>query len=90
MIQKKSMKLGNNVFLILLFYIFFSNLLFSEEKIVTTPLINIDEIKPSFEELDDQENFSSNKSLKEKKNVKNINETSLLWMFNFFPPPPGL
>ena len=66
------MKLGNNVFLILLFYIFFSNLLFSEEKIVTTPLINIDEIKPSFEELDDQENFSSNKSLKEKKNVKSL------------------
>ena len=66
------MKLGNNIFLILLFYIFFSNLLFSEEKIVTTPLINIDEIKPSFEELDDQENFSSNKSLKEKKNVKNL------------------
>ena len=72
MIQKKSMKLGNNVFLILLFYSFFSNLLFSEEKIVTTPLINIDEIKPSFEELDDQENFSSNKSLKEKKNVKSL------------------
>jgi len=66
------MKLGNNVFLILLFYSFFSNLLFSEEKIVTTPLINIDEIKPSFEELDDQENFSSNKSLKEKKNVKSL------------------
>ena len=66
------MKLGNNIFLILLFYIFFSNLLFSEEKIVTTPLINIDEIKPSFEELDDQENFSSNKSLKEKKNVKSL------------------
>ena len=64
------MKLGNNVFLILLFYIFFSNLLFSEEKIVTAPLINIDEIKPSFEELDDQENFSSNKSLKEKKMSK--------------------
>ena len=66
------MKLGNKAFLILLFYIFFSNLLFSEEKIVTTPLINIDEIKPSFEELDDQENFSSNKSLKEKKNVKSL------------------
>ena len=64
------MKLGNKVFLILLFYIFFSNLLFSEEKIVTTPLINIDEIKPSFEELDDQENFSLNKSLKEKKMLK--------------------
>ena len=66
------MKPGNNIFLILLFYIFFLNLLFSEEKIVTTPLINIDEIKPSFEELDDQENFSSNKSFKEKKIVKSL------------------
>ena len=66
------MKLGNKVFLILLFYIFFSNLLVSEEKIVTTPLINIDEIKPSFEELDDQENFSLNKNLKEKKNIKSL------------------
>ena len=66
------MKPGNNIFLILLFYIFFSNLLFSEEKIDTAPLINIDKIKPSFEELDDQENLSSNKSLKEKKNVKSL------------------
>ena len=66
------MKLGNKVFLILLFYIFFSNLLVSEEKIVTSPLINIDEIKPSFEELDDQENFSLNKNLKEKKNIKSL------------------
>ena len=66
------MKPGNNIFLILLFYIFFSNLLFSEEKIVTAPLINIDKIKPSFEELDDQENLSSDKSLKEKKNVKSL------------------
>ena len=61
------MKLGNKVFLILLFYIFFSNLLYSEEKISTTPLINIDQIKPSFDELDENENLSSNKSLKEKK-----------------------
>ena len=66
------MKLGNKTFLILLFYSFFSNLLFSEEKIVTTPLINIDEIKPSFEEIDEQENFNPKKSLKEKKNVKSL------------------
>ena len=66
------MRLGNKVFLILLFYIFFSNLLNSEERISTTPLINIDQIKPSFEELDENENLSSNKSLKEKKNVKSL------------------
>ena len=66
------MKLGNNIFLILLFYIYFSNLLNSEERISTTPLINIDQIKPSFEELDENENLSSNKILKEKKNVKSL------------------
>ena len=66
------MRLGNKVFLILLFYIFFSNLLNSEERISTTPLINIDQIKPSFEELNEDENLSFNKSLKEKKNVKSL------------------
>ncbi len=66
------MRLGNKFFLILLFYIFFSNLLNSEEKISTTPLINIDKIKPSFEELDNNENLSPNKSLKEKKNIKSL------------------
>ena len=64
------MRLGNKVFLISLFYIFYSNLLYSEEKISTTPLINIDQIKPSFEELDENENLSSNKILKEKKMLK--------------------
>ena len=66
------MRLGNKFFLIILFYIFFSNLLFSEDKISTTPLINIDQIKPSFEELDENENLSSYKSLKEKKNFKSL------------------
>ena len=66
------MKLGNKTFLILLFYSFFSNLLFSEEKIVTTPLINIDEIKPSFAEIDEKENFNPKKSLKEKKFLKSL------------------
>ena len=66
------MRLGNKVFLILLFYIFFSNLSYSEEKISTTPLINIDQIKPSFDELDENENLSSDKSLKEKKDIKSL------------------
>ena len=39
----------------------------AEEKIVTTPLLNIDEIKPSFENLDEiNDNIISNKKLKEK------------------------
>ena len=47
------MRLGNSVIVILI--IFFSyNFLKSEEKITTTPLINVDEITPSFEELEEE------------------------------------
>ena len=72
------MKLGNKVLLISLFYIFYSNLLYSEEKISTTPLINIDQIKPSFEELDDIENPISNKIIKEKKNIKSLKSSQAI------------
>jgi len=64
------MKLGNKVLLISLIYFFFSNYLYPEDKIITSPLVNIDEIKPSFEELDDIENSISNEILKEKKKLK--------------------
>ena len=75
MIRKKSMKLGSK-FLILTFFLLFTNYSYSEEKITTTPLINIDKIKPSFEELtEENENISSNRSLKEKK-IKDNLETS--------------
>ena len=69
------MKLGSK-FLILTFFLLFTNYSYSEEKITTTPLINIDKIKPSFEELtEENENISSNRSLKEKK-IKDSLETS--------------
>ena len=59
------MKLGNKVLLIILFSF---TLLQAEQKIITTPLINIDKIKPSFENLDlKDENNISNKKLREKK-----------------------
>ena len=45
------MKLGNRINLILLLYFFTFNYSFSENKISSTPLLNVDEIKPSFEEL---------------------------------------
>ena len=51
----------------------------SEEKITTSPLINIDEIKPSFEELDDKnESLSSDKKLKEKKNLENLKSSQAI------------
>ena len=72
------MKLGNKVLLILLFYFFFFNFLYTEEKITTSPLVNIDEIKPSFEELDDIENPISNKIIKEKKNIKSLKSSQAI------------
>ena len=62
------MKLGNKIFIILSLALFFSKISLAEQKISTTTLLNIDEIKPSFEELDEKlENTSNNRSLKEKK-----------------------
>ncbi len=67
------MKLGNKNYFFLLLIFFYTNLLFAENKIVTTPLLNIEKIKPSFEELDEEtENISTNQNLKEKKNTSNI------------------
>ena len=54
------MKLGNKFYLIIIFFFIFLIFLYAEEKITTNPLINVDDIKPSFEELDNNENNSSN------------------------------
>ena len=62
------MKLGNRVVLIFILFFFSLNFLNSEEKITTTPLINVEKITPSFEEIiEENENIYSNQSLKEKK-----------------------
>ena len=67
------MKLGNKVLLIILFSF---NFLQAEQKITTTPLINIDKIKPSFENLDlKDENNTPNKKLREKKIIKKFNSS---------------
>ena len=62
------MKPGNRLSLAIIFYFIFFDFTLAEEKIVTSPLINVEKIKPSFEEPE-QENdvISSNKKLKEKK-----------------------
>ena len=55
------MKLGNNIsFILILYSIVFSGFAYSEEKITTSPLINLEEIKPSFEEFDEDKETSSN------------------------------
>ena len=61
------MKPGSKICLFILTY-FISFSLFAEEKITTSPLLNVDKIKPSFEEFNDEkENITSNKIFKRKK-----------------------
>ena len=65
------MKLGSRILLIIFLSLIFSNHLISEQKITSTPLINIDQIKPSFEEPDEKnENISSKQIIKKKKKTK--------------------
>ena len=64
------MKLGSKIFIILYFISF--NHSFAQEKIILTPLINLEKIKPSFEDIDiENENINSQQNLK-KKNSKNL------------------
>ena len=48
------MKLGNKILIILFFFVIFSKFLFAEQKITTSNLINIDKIKPSFEDQNEK------------------------------------
>ena len=65
---KKNMKLGNKIYLILFIFLISINFSKGEDKITTTPLLDIEKIKPSFEELneDGDKNFT-NQNLKQKK-----------------------
>ena len=66
------MKLGNRIFLIIIL----CNLLFNpssaEDKIISSPLINVEKIKPSFESLEEENENISVQDLKEKKNNKSL------------------
>ena len=47
------MKLGNKKIILSIFLLsFYSQSSFSEDKIISAPLINLNELKPSFEEVD--------------------------------------
>ena len=71
---KKNIKLGNNfkVLIILISLILpFSS--FAENEIVTSPLINLEKLKPSFEETEtDSENNTNNKQIKNKDKTNDI------------------
>ena len=73
------MKLGSKIFLIFFFSMALFRISIAEQKITTSPLINIDDIKPSFEELDEKnENINPKKILKKKKNVKELKSSQAI------------
>ena len=75
------MKRGNKFFFIsfFLFIIFFIDFVFAEEKITATPLINVDQIKPSFEEVEeDSDNSVLDLNIKEKKNFSNLKSSQAI------------
>tara|TARA_Y100000591_G_C21737605_1_gene647501 strand:+ start:154 stop:657 length:504 start_codon:yes stop_codon:yes gene_type:complete len=68
------MKLGK---INILFFIFFlnSSICLTQDKIISSPLINLDKIKPSFEELEDNNNeISDIEKIKDKKEVIDQNK----------------
>ena len=74
------MKHGNNLKIYyFLIVFFFPNIILAEEKILSTPLINLNQIQPSFEVSDDEnESLTTNNAIKEKKNSKKINAHAVL------------
>ena len=73
------MKLGNKIFSIFFLGMISIEVSFAEQKITTSPLINIDDIKPSYEEVEEEyENLSLNQSLKENKNIKSLNSSQAI------------
>ena len=70
------MILGNK-YILILFLLLFHNYTFAENKITSSPLINLNKIKPSFDELNNNSDFLINeKFIKEKKKFKNTIKSS--------------
>jgi len=74
------MKLGNKAIFILIFFSYFYSHSSAEDKITSTPLINLDQIKPSFEEIDEKEDLvlKNNKIKTKEKNVINSSSSATL------------
>ena len=67
MISKKNTILGTKFNIFSILFLVFSFSVLANEKIVTTPLINLDQIKPSYETPDlKEENLGNNRNLKKK------------------------
>jgi hypothetical protein len=71
------MKLGKQINLLLILFFLLLNFSFAEDKITNTSLINLDKIKPSFEELNEEnDDFMTDQNLKEKKKSDNLPKSS--------------
>ena len=71
------MKPGNKLtFLSILFFLSFYNLSKAEDKITSTSLINIDEIQPSFEDLESNNEVSTTDQTLKKKGKDKFNNNS--------------
>ena len=72
------MKLGNSRIVLSTFLIlFYCQSSLSEDKIISAPLINLNELKPSFEDVDNSEDeVSINDTIKQKKNFLPKNNLS--------------
>ena len=72
------MKLGSYRFTLSFFFLLFYNLTsLAEDKVSTSSLINLNELKPSFEEVEDlSNNTSSNEVIKNKKKILPKNNSS--------------
>ena len=65
------MNLGKKIKLLIVSLVIFNQsfMVFSEEKITSSPLINLEKLKPSFEEIEENsENIATENELKQKKN----------------------
>ena len=65
------MKLGNKLLISFISFLFFFNTyLIAEDKIISSPLINLEKIKPSFEDMETLNNdTSTNVKIKKKKKI---------------------
>ena len=73
--MKLGSKAGVSFIIILVLHLLMSSISFSEEKITTTPLINLKKIKPSFEDIEEKnENLSKTNNLKNKNTLSNSSQ----------------
>ena len=75
---KKNMKPGNKSLIYLIGLLFFYNTyLFTDDRIISSPLVNLEEIKPSFEEVETENNdFTESNKIQNKKKLFQDNSVS--------------